>query len=70
MDKTTITPERIRATRQRMGMSQSQFATRLGLAKWRESVSRLENGRRKPVGALLELLLILERESLGSPTKV
>lgn len=56
-----ITPARIKALRDRMGMSQSQFAWRLGLNGHRSSVSRLESGRVKPSGPLAQLIRSLER---------
>lgn len=48
-------PHNIRALRDRLQMTQEQFAQALGLAD-KHTVSKLENGSRRPGGALAVLL--------------
>jgi DNA-binding transcriptional regulator YiaG len=55
-----MNPREIRALRERLGMTQQQFAFRLGLAT-RGAVTRLENGTRKPTGPVAELLRLLDQ---------
>jgi DNA-binding transcriptional regulator YiaG len=61
MNNHTITPERIKALRGRLRMTQDEFARKLGLAT-RGAVSRLEGGSRTPTGPLLHLLLVIEAD--------
>lgn len=55
----TITAEEIRAIRQRLGVSQSELAERMGLT--RDAVANWENGRNSPNGASEVLLRQLEK---------
>jgi transcriptional regulator with XRE-family HTH domain len=55
-------PEQIRALRERLKMTQEEFARRLGL-ETRGAVSRLESGSRAPTGPLLAFLLHLAEET-------
>jgi DNA-binding transcriptional regulator YiaG len=50
-----MAPEEIRLVRERLQMSQGEFARELGLSH-RGSVSRLESGSRKAGGSVLVLL--------------
>lgn len=50
-----MTPQQIRSLRERLKMTQEEFALRLGL-KTRGAVSSLESGRWPPKGPLLRLL--------------
>lgn len=54
-----MTPAQIRALRERLRCTQTEFAARLGLAT-RGAVSRLESGSRVPQGPLLVLLTLLD----------
>ena len=53
------TPERIRALRKRLGMTQDDFAAALGYSR-KQSVSDLENGKMEPSGPAAELLRHLD----------
>ena len=52
------TPERIRELRERLDLTQTEFARVLGYDRF-QSVSDLEQGRRKPGGPVVKLLDIL-----------
>lgn len=58
-------PEQIRKLREHLGMTQVEFAQRLGIVN-KASVSHLESGNRKPKGPLLELLKMLWDKELGT----
>lgn len=61
-------PESIRALRDRLRMTQAEFAAKLGL-ETKGHISRLESGGRTPTGPLLKLLLLLEEYTLKNPEK-
>lgn len=61
-----MTPDQIRTLRERLKMTQAEFARRLGL-ETRGAVSRLESGSRKPAGPLLALLLLLSEQAQRTP---
>lgn len=54
----------VRAARRKLGLTQGQFALRLGLNLWsgRVMVARWEAGRHKPGAATMQLIRILVRE--------
>ena len=54
------TPERIKTLRRRMGLTQAEFAPKIGYGPL-TSVSSLETGRRKPGRAACLLMDVLER---------
>ena len=54
-----MTPIEIRALRERLKMTQVEFARRLKL-NHRASISRLESGTREATGPLLALLQLLD----------
>jgi transcriptional regulator with XRE-family HTH domain len=51
-------PDQIRRLRERLGLTQAQFAERIGL-QHKASVSRLESGTRTAKGPLLAALQML-----------
>ncbi len=53
-----MNPRDIRSLRERLQMTQEEFAAKLGL-KTRGAVSKLENGAKEPKGPLLVLLQLL-----------
>lgn len=57
------TPEDIRELRTTLGMTQSEFAKRLGYSR-QATVSDLENGRQKPSGSAEQIMELLQN-SLG-----
>ena len=57
-----FTGEEIRALREREEVSQTVFAHYLNVTK--DSVSQWERGQKKPVGAALKLLSLVERKGL------
>lgn len=59
-------PEQIKQLRTKLGLTQEDFAIRIGLDT-RASVSRLESGVRKPKGPLLELLRLMENTLHRNP---
>ena len=66
---TKWTPERIRALRNKLGLTQAELAERLGLPTYGGSAPRvadLESGRRRPSGPVVRLLDMLEREAAGA----
>lgn len=58
MKNTDFTPERIKALRTQLGLSQSKFAAALGLSL--AAIRHWEQGIRSPDGATSKLLRILE----------
>jgi DNA-binding transcriptional regulator YiaG len=63
-----MSPEQIRQLRERLKMTQEEFARRLGL-ETRGAVSRLESGSRQPTGPLLALLLLLSEQTERADTR-
>ena len=69
-DESCLTPvhgftgEEIRALREREEVSQTVFAHYLNVTK--DSVSQWERGQKKPAGASLKLLLLVERKGLAA----
>jgi putative transcriptional regulator len=59
-----ITPEQIRAMRERANMSQAAFARHLNLSVG--YVSQLERGAKQPTGAALALLNVIKRKGIGA----
>lgn len=59
-----FTPGQIRALREREQVSQMVFAHHLNISK--ESVSQWERGEKRPAGASLKLLSLIERKGLAS----
>ncbi len=59
MKDTEFPPERIKALRAQLGLSQAKFARELGLAL--STVCHWEQGIRTPDGATAKLLRILEQ---------
>lgn len=59
-----FTPDQIRALREREQVSQVVFAHHLNISK--ESVSQWERGEKRPAGASLKLLSLIERKGLAS----
>lgn len=57
-------PEKIKALRKRLGLTQKEFADELGYAR-RESVAELERGDYSPSGPTQKLLNMLEAQALG-----
>ncbi|CAA9327182.1 MAG: Antitoxin to RelE-like translational repressor toxin, partial [uncultured Chloroflexia bacterium] len=57
-----FTPEEIKTLREREEVSQTVFARYLGVTK--DSVSQWERGQRKPAGAALKLLSLVETKGL------
>ena len=57
----TISPEEIKDTRLRLGMSQMVFAMIIGVSK--KTVESWEAGRYKPDGAARRLITILQKDS-------
>ncbi len=55
------TPERIRALRQKMGLSQREFAKQINVRQ--ATVSDWETGKHPPTGAVLVLFDMLEKEA-------
>ena len=58
------TGERIRELRERLGLTQAQFAERLGYSSY-VMISYLERGEREPSGPVQKLLDVLEKEAEG-----
>lgn len=56
----TVEVPPIAATRQKMGVSQAQFATLLGVS--RRTLQEWEQGRRKPSGAAQSLLILADKK--------
>ncbi len=54
----SLSPERIRALRARLGLSQSQFARRFGFTI--DTVQQYEQGCRRPSGPAAALLRVIE----------
>ncbi len=69
-DESCLTPvhaftgEEIRALREREAVSQTVFAHYLNVTK--DSVSQWERGQKKPAGASLKLLSLVERNGLAA----
>jgi putative transcriptional regulator len=61
---TGFTPDKIRALREREAVSQTVFARYCNITK--DYVSKLERGEKKPSGALLKLLSLVERKGLAA----
>lgn len=57
-----LSPERIKALREREGVSQAIFASYLNVTV--SLVSKWERGEKKPSGAALKLLSLVERHGL------
>lgn len=57
-----FTPDQIKALRAREEVSQRVFALYLGVTK--DSVSQWERGQKKPAGAALKLLSLVEKNGL------
>ncbi len=55
-----VKPEQLRAVREKMGLSQSQFATKFGLGI--DALQQYEQGRRVPSGAASTLLRVISAE--------
>jgi len=55
------TPERVAALRRRLGLTQAEFARRLGVRQ--QTVSEWETGLHRPRGASVTLLRILAEEA-------
>jgi putative transcriptional regulator len=53
-------PERLRALRARLGLTQAQFARRFGFALG--TVQQYEHGRRRPSGPASTLLRVIEAD--------
>lgn len=68
-DESCLTPvhefsaDEIRKLREREEVSQTVFARYLGVAK--DSISQWERGEKRPVGAALKLLLLVEHKGLS-----
>jgi DNA-binding transcriptional regulator YiaG len=60
MDRSSYTAEAISALRRSLGLSQAEFARRLGVRQ--QTVSEWETGRYRPRGASLRMLGILAEE--------
>jgi putative transcriptional regulator len=54
-------PERVRALRARLGLSQAQFARRFGFTV--DAIQQYEQGRRRPSGPASSLLRVIEADS-------
>ena len=59
-----FTPDEIKALREREEVSQTVFARYLGVTK--DAVSQWERGKKKPIGAALKLLSLVETKGLES----
>ena len=59
-----ITPDEIRAMRERAHMSQAVFAHRLNVTVG--YISRLERGAKRPTGAALALLGVIQRKGIDA----
>ena len=59
-----FTADEIRSLREREGASQMVFARYLGVTK--DSISQWERGAKKPAGAALKLLSLVEHKGLAS----
>jgi DNA-binding transcriptional regulator YiaG len=57
-----MSPQTIKGLRQSLGLTQQQFAERLGLAT-KGAVSLLESGDREPTGPLVKLLEMLAADA-------
>jgi putative transcriptional regulator len=55
-----LSPERVRALRARLGLSQAQFARRFGFTL--DTVQQYEQGRRRPSGPASTLLRVIEAD--------
>src|SRR6187551_342976 len=60
----TFTPDEIKALRVREEVSQTVFARYLGVTK--DSISQWERGQKKPAGAALKLLSLVEAKGLDA----
>ena len=60
MTQPQATAELVRATRQRLGLSQEKFASQLGVSF--QSVNRWENGRTKPLPLALRQIKTMLNE--------
>ena len=60
------TPDRVRALRKRLGLTQAAFADALGLARY-QSVNELEAGRTAATGAVARLLDLFDAHGLLRP---
>jgi DNA-binding transcriptional regulator YiaG len=56
-----MSPQRIKALRARLGLTQSKLAEQIGC--FQVTVARWEVGQNEPRGANLKMLLMLEREA-------
>ncbi len=69
-DESCLTPvhefsaEEIRALREREEVSQTVFARYIGVTK--DSISQWERGKKRPAGASLKLLSLIERKGLAA----
>ncbi len=59
-----LTPEEIRAIREREHVSQTVFAHHLNVSK--SLISQWERGEKRPAGPSLKLLSLVERKGLGA----
>ena len=59
-----FTPQQIRSLREREQVSQTVFAHHLNISK--DSISQWERGAKRPAGASLKLLSLIERKGLAS----
>lgn len=57
-----LTPERIRSLRRQLGLTQAEFAERLGVSM--QAVSFWERGTRTPTGLYARAIRSLQREAL------
>ena len=63
------TPERIRALRKRLGLTQDEFAEAMGYGS-NSRISELENGKVEPTGPVAKLLDHLDSHGvLASPSR-
>lgn len=58
-----LTPERIRSLRRQLGLTQTEFAQRLGVSM--QAVSFWERGTRTPTGLYAQAIRSVQREVLG-----
>ena len=58
-----MTPKQIKELRERLGLSRTEFAARLGLTE--SAIHYWEHGERKPSGTALTLMRMLEEGSLA-----
>ena len=55
-----VTPNEVRMTRERIGLSQDKFAAAIGVSA--STLRKWEQGQRQPTGAAKTLLKVMERE--------